>query len=67
MVSMAWDHVLASGDEYYLLVMDTEVIPIPGGHLPKLPDAAIAKFAAAGKKIRKKRLGMMAISYGDVL
>jgi len=61
------DHVLASGDDINLLVMDTEVYSNTGGQSSKATQtAAIAKFAAAGKKIRKKDLGMMAISYGYV-
>lgn len=61
------DHVLASGDDVNLLVMDTEVYSNTGGQSSKATQtAAIAKFAAAGKKIRKKDLGMMAMSYGYV-
>jgi len=61
------DHVLASGDDVNLFVMDTEVYSNTGGQSSKAtPTAAIAKFAAAGKKIRKKDLGMMAMSYGYV-
>lgn len=61
------DHVLASGDDINLLVMDTEVYSNTGGQSSKATQtAAIAKFAAAGKKIRKKDLGMMAMSYGYV-
>ncbi|HHV65671.1 MAG TPA: pyruvate:ferredoxin (flavodoxin) oxidoreductase [Peptococcaceae bacterium] len=61
------DHVLASGDDINLLVLDTEVYSNTGGQSSKSTQtAAIAKFAAAGKKIRKKDLGMMAMSYGYV-
>ncbi|AFV01235.1 Pyruvate-flavodoxin oxidoreductase [Dehalobacter sp. UNSWDHB] len=61
------DHVLASGDDVNILVLDTEVYSNTGGQASKAtPRAAIAKFAAAGKKIRKKDLGMMAMSYGYV-
>jgi len=61
------DHVLASGDDVNLFVMDTEVYSNTGGQSSKAtPTAAVAKFAAAGKKIRKKDLGLMAMSYGYV-
>lgn len=61
------DHVLASGDDINLLVLDTEVYSNTGGQSSKSTQtAAIAKFAAGGKKIRKKDLGMMAMSYGYV-
>ncbi|MDQ7092753.1 pyruvate:ferredoxin (flavodoxin) oxidoreductase [Desulfosporosinus sp. PR] len=61
------DHVLASGDDVNVLVLDTEVYSNTGGQSSKsTPRAAVAKFAAAGKKIRKKDLGMMAMSYGYV-
>ena len=61
------DHVIASGDDVNLFVMDTEVYSNTGGQSSKsTPTAAVAKFAAAGKKIRKKDLGMMAMSYGYV-
>lgn len=61
------DHVLASGDDINLFVMDTEVYSNTGGQSSKATQtAAVAKFAAAGKKIRKKDLGMMAMSYGYV-
>jgi pyruvate-ferredoxin/flavodoxin oxidoreductase len=61
------DHVLASGDDVNVLVLDTEVYSNTGGQSSKAtPTAAVAKFAAAGKKIRKKDLGMMAMSYGYV-
>jgi len=61
------DHVLASGEDVNVLVMDTEVYSNTGGQSSKAtPCAAVAKFASAGKKIRKKDLGMMAMSYGYV-
>ena len=61
------DHVLASGEDVNILVMDTEVYSNTGGQSSKAtPTAAVAKFAASGKKIRKKDLGMMAMSYGYV-
>jgi len=61
------DHVIASGDDVNLFVMDTEVYSNTGGQSSKsTPTAAVAKFAAAGKKIRKKDLGLMAMSYGYV-
>ena len=61
------DHVLASGENVNILVLDTEVYSNTGGQSSKsTPAGAIAKFAASGKKIRKKDLGMMAMSYGYV-
>ncbi len=61
------DHVLASGEDVNILVMDTEVYSNTGGQASKsTPVAAIAKFAATGKRIRKKDLGMIAASYGYV-
>ncbi len=61
------DHVIASGEDVNLLVMDTEVYSNTGGQASKAtPVGAIAKFAAAGKRIRKKDLGLMAITYGYV-
>ncbi|MDR2110820.1 MAG: pyruvate:ferredoxin (flavodoxin) oxidoreductase [Spirochaetaceae bacterium] len=61
------DHVLASGRNVNILVMDTEVYSNTGGQMSKAtPVGAIAKFAAAGKDITKKDLGAMAISYGYV-
>ncbi|MEG0775232.1 pyruvate:ferredoxin (flavodoxin) oxidoreductase [Clostridium sp.] len=61
------DHVLASGEDVNVLVMDTEVYSNTGGQSSKsTPTAAIAKFAAAGKQTKKKDLGMMAMSYGYV-
>ncbi len=60
-------HVIASGADVNLLVLDTEVYSNTGGQSSKAtPVAAVAKFAAAGKRIRKKDLGMMAITYGYV-
>ena len=61
------DHVLASGEDVNVLVLDTEVYPNTGGQASKAsPTGAVAKFAAAGKRIKKKDLGMMAMSYGYV-
>lgn len=61
------DHVLASGEDVNVLVLDTEIYSNTGGQSSKAtPTAAIAKFAASGKKIRKKDLGMIAMSYGYV-
>ena len=61
------DHVLASGENVNVLVLDTEVYSNTGGQSSKsTPTGAIAKFASSGKKIRKKDLGMMAMSYGYV-
>ncbi len=61
------DHVLASGENINILVFDTEVYSNTGGQASKAtPAAAIAKFAASGKRIKKKDLGMMAMSYGYV-
>jgi pyruvate-ferredoxin/flavodoxin oxidoreductase len=61
------DHVLASGEDVNILVMDTEVYSNTGGQASKAtPVGAVAKFAASGKKIRKKDLGIMAMSYGYV-
>ena len=61
------DHVLASGENVNVFVLDTEIYSNTGGQSSKAtPTAAVAKFAAAGKKIRKKDLGMMAMSYGYV-
>jgi len=61
------DHVLASGEDVNVLVMDTEVYSNTGGQSSKAtPVAAVAKFATAGKRIRKKDLGVMAMSYGYV-
>ena len=61
------DHVLASGEDINIFVFDTEVYSNTGGQSSKAtPTAAIAKFAASGKKTKKKDLGMMAMSYGYV-
>ncbi|NCD15288.1 MAG: 4Fe-4S dicluster domain-containing protein, partial [Bacteroidia bacterium] len=61
------DHVLASGQDINILVLDTEVYSNTGGQSSKsTPMAAVAKFAAAGKRIRKKDLGMIAATYGYV-
>ena len=61
------DHVLASGENVNVLVFDTEIYSNTGGQSSKAtPVAAMAKFAAAGKRTRKKDLGMMAMSYGNV-
>jgi pyruvate-ferredoxin/flavodoxin oxidoreductase len=61
------DHVLASGKNVNLLVLDTEVYSNTGGQMSKsTPIGAVAKFAAGGKPIAKKDLGLMAMSYGYV-
>ena len=61
------DHVIASGKNVNILVLDTEVYSNTGGQSSKsTPIGAIAKFAAAGKRIRKKDLGMIATTYGYV-
>ncbi|BCX08721.1 MAG: hypothetical protein KatS3mg066_2580 [Fischerella sp.] len=61
------DHVLASGRNVNILVMDTEVYSNTGGQSSKAtPTAAIAKFASSGKPAAKKDLGLMAMSYGNV-
>jgi pyruvate-ferredoxin/flavodoxin oxidoreductase len=61
------DHVLASGRNVNLLVLDTEVYSNTGGQASKsTPRAAVAKFAAGGKSAPKKDLGLMAMSYGNV-
>ncbi|MDD4587717.1 MAG: pyruvate:ferredoxin (flavodoxin) oxidoreductase [Heliobacteriaceae bacterium] len=61
------DHVLASNEDINILCYDTEVYSNTGGQSSKsTPTAAIAKFAAAGKRTKKKDLGMMAMSYGYV-
>ena len=61
------DHVIASGKNVNLLVLDTEVYSNTGGQQSKAtPRAAVAKFAAGGKPGGKKDLGMMAMSYGNV-
>ncbi len=61
------DHVLAMNEDVNVLVLDTEVYSNTGGQASKAtPTASIAKFAAGGKRVKKKDLGMMAISYGYV-
>ena len=61
------DHVMASGKNVNLLVLDTEVYSNTGGQASKAtPRAAVAKFAAGGKQVGKKDLGMIATAYGDV-
>jgi pyruvate-ferredoxin/flavodoxin oxidoreductase len=61
------DHVLASGRNVNVLVMDTEVYSNTGGQMSKAtPRGAVAKFAAAGKPLPKKDLGLLAISYGNI-
>ncbi|RHU24667.1 pyruvate:ferredoxin (flavodoxin) oxidoreductase [Parabacteroides sp. TM07-1AC] len=61
------DHVIASGKNVNILVLDTEVYSNTGGQSSKAtPVGAIAKFAAAGKRVRKKDLGLMATTYGYV-
>ena len=61
------DHVLASGEDINILVVDTEVYSNTGGQSSKsTPTAAVAKFAASGKKVKKKDLGMIATTYGYV-
>ncbi len=61
------DHVIASGKNVNILVLDTEVYSNTGGQSSKsTPVGAIAKFAAGGKRVRKKDLGLMATTYGYV-
>jgi pyruvate-ferredoxin/flavodoxin oxidoreductase len=61
------DHVLASGRDVNMLVLDTEVYSNTGGQASKsTPRAAVAKFAASGKSVGKKDLGQIAMAYGDV-
>jgi pyruvate-ferredoxin/flavodoxin oxidoreductase len=61
------DHVLASGRDVNILVLDTEVYSNTGGQASKAtPRAAVAKFASGGKAIGKKDLGMIAVDYGNV-
>ena len=61
------DHVIASGEDVNILVLDTEVYSNTGGQSSKsTPLGAIAQFAASGKRIRKKDLGLMATTYGYV-
>lgn len=59
------DHVIASGEDVNILVLDTEVYSNTGGQASKAsPLSAVAKFAASGKRIRKKDLGLLATTYG---
>ena len=61
------DHVLASGENVNVLVLDTEVYSNTGGQASKsTPLAAVAQFAAGGKRMPKKDLGMIAMSYGNI-
>ena len=61
------DHVLASGEDVNILVVDTEVYSNTGGQSSKsTPTASVAKFAASGKRVKKKDLGMIAATYGYV-
>ncbi|MGC8867026.1 MAG: pyruvate:ferredoxin (flavodoxin) oxidoreductase, partial [Elusimicrobiales bacterium] len=61
------DHVLASGRNVKLLVLDTEVYSNTGGQMSKsTPLGAVAQFAAGGKPMAKKELGMLAMTYGNV-
>ena len=61
------DHVIASGEDVNILVLDTEVYSNTGGQASKAtPLGAIAKFAASGKRVRKKDMGMIATTYGYV-
>ena len=61
------DHVLASGRNVNVLVLDTEVYSNTGGQMSKsTPRGAVAKFAAGGKPVRKKDLGLIAMTYGNV-
>jgi pyruvate-ferredoxin/flavodoxin oxidoreductase len=61
------DHVLASGRDVNVLVMDTEVYSNTGGQMSKAtPRAAVAKFAAGGKPLAKKDLGLIAMTYGNI-
>ncbi|WP_414541551.1 pyruvate:ferredoxin (flavodoxin) oxidoreductase [Nostoc sp. CCY0012] len=61
------DHVFASGRNVNILILDTEVYSNTGGQMSKAtPKAAVAKFAAGGKTARKKDLGLMAMTYGNV-
>ena len=61
------DHVLASGKKVNVLVLDTEVYSNTGGQMSKsTPRAAVAKFAAGGKPLPKKDLGLLAMTYGNI-
>ncbi len=66
-VTADFDHVLASGKNVNVLVLDTEVYSNTGGQMSKAtPRGAVAKFAAGGKPLGKKDLGLMAMTYGNV-
>ena len=61
------DHVISTGEDINILVLDTEVYSNTGGQASKAtPVGAVAKFAAAGKRTRKKDLGLIATTYGEV-
>ncbi|HOL31604.1 MAG TPA: pyruvate:ferredoxin (flavodoxin) oxidoreductase [Anaerohalosphaeraceae bacterium] len=61
------DHVLASGENVNVLVLDTEVYSNTGGQMSKsTPRGAVAQFAAGGKRMPKKNMGLMAMSYGGI-
>jgi pyruvate-ferredoxin/flavodoxin oxidoreductase len=61
------DHVLASGSDVNVLVLDTEVYSNTGGQMSKsTPRAAVAKFAAGGKPMPKKDMGLLAMTYGNI-
>ena len=61
------DHVLASGEDINIFVMDTEIYSNTGGQASKsTPKSSVAKLAAGGKRTKKKDLGLMAMSYGNV-
>jgi pyruvate-ferredoxin/flavodoxin oxidoreductase len=61
------DHVLASGRDVNVLVLDTQVYSNTGGQMSKAtPRAAVAKFAAGGKPLPRKDLGMIAMTYGNI-
>ncbi|HAZ41160.1 MAG TPA: hypothetical protein DCY52_02720, partial [Methylococcaceae bacterium] len=65
--SSGLDHVLASGRNVNVLVLDTEVYSNTGGQMSKAtPLGAVAKFAAGGKPLAKKDLALQAIAYGNV-
>ena len=67
LVTADLDHVIASNEDINIFVVDTEVYSNTGGQASKAtPTAAIAKFAAAGKRVKKKDLGMIATTYGYV-
>jgi pyruvate-ferredoxin/flavodoxin oxidoreductase len=61
------DHVLASGENINLMILDTEVYSNTGGQMSKsTPLAAMAKFAAGGKRTPKKNIGMIMATYGNI-